>query len=118
MPRQDTKGHRPDSQETRERLQLIDLLYVFIPGSFQEPVRITRAEPLMGELLRDSAGLYFLAPEKDYRGGGMGSVRIHNVPAKAQARFIGKIVKVTGVFEDGKGVCVEAIALEGKPFEA
>lgn len=58
-----------------------------------------------------------MAPEKDYRDGGMGSIRIHNLTGEAQARFVGKIVKVTGVFEDAKGVAVEAIALEGKPFD-
>lgn len=47
----------------------------------------------------------------------MGSIRIHNLTGEAQARFVGKIVKVTGVFEDAKGVAVEAIALEGKPFD-
>ncbi len=112
-----TKSPNDGAQGLRE-LKLIDMLDVFIPGSFQEPVKITRAEPLTGELIRDSAGLYFLAPEEDYRGGSpMGAVRIHNLTAKAKARFVGKIVKVTGVFEDGKGVSVEAIALEGKPFD-
>ena len=98
-------------------LQLIDQLDVFIPGCIQGPVKITKAEPLLGELVQDSAGLYFLAPEEDYRGGGMGSIRIQNLPGKAQARFVGEVVKVSGVFEDGKGVSVEAIALEGKPFD-
>lgn len=98
-------------------LQLIDMLDVFIPRSIQGPVKITRDEPLKGELIQDSTGLYFLAPEEDYRGGGMGSIRIRNLGGKAQARFVGKVVKVSGVFEDGKGVSVEAIALEGKPFD-
>ncbi len=111
-----TTSSNDGAQGLRE-LKLIDMLDVFISGSFQEPVKITRAEPLTGELIRDSAGLYFLSPEEDYRGGGMGSIRIHNLTARAKARFVGKVVKVAGVFEDGKGVSVEAIALEGKPFE-
>ncbi len=112
-----TKTSLNDGERELRELRLIDQLDVFIPGCIQEPVKITKAEPLMGELIRDSAGLYFLAPEEDYRGGGMGSIRIHNLTGKARARFVGKIVKVTGVFEDGMGVSVEAIALEDKPFE-
>lgn len=112
-----TRTSPRDGERGLRELQLIDRLDVFIPGCIQEPVKITKAEPLMGELIQDSAGLYFLAPEEDYRGGGMGSIRIHDLPGKARARFVGKIVKVTGVFEDAKGVAVEAIALEGKPFD-
>jgi len=103
--------------EPYRELRLIDLLDVFVPGHFQEPVRITRSEPLTGELIMDVTGRYFLAPEEDYRGGGMGSIRVHNLPGKAQARFVGKLVKVTGVFEDNKGLSVEAIVLDGRPFE-
>lgn len=106
-----------NGEEQLPELPLIDQLDVFIPGGIQGPVRITKVEPLIGELVQDSTGIYFLAPEEDYRGGGMGSIRIHNLPGRAKARFVGKIVKVTGVFEDGKGVSVEAIALQGKPFE-
>jgi hypothetical protein len=107
-----------DSEGKRlPELQLIDLLDVFVPGRIQEPVKITRDQPLTGELIQDSTGLYFLAPEEDYRGGGMGSIRIRNLGGKAQARFVGKVVKVSGVFEDGKGVSVKAIALESKPFD-
>ncbi len=47
----------------------------------------------------------------------MGSIRIHDLSAQARARFVGRQVKVAGVFEDGKGVRVEAIALEKDDFE-
>ncbi len=103
--------------EPYRELQLIDLLDVFVPGHFQEPVRITRSEPLTGELIMDVTGRYFLAPEEDYRGGGMGSIRVHNLPGKAQAGFVGKLVKVTGVFEDDKGLSVKAIVRDGRPFD-
>ena len=99
------------------QLDLIDMDDVFIAGAIKGPVRIAESEPLLGELIRDSCGTYFLAPEEDYRGGGMGSIRIHDLSAQARARFVSRQVKVAGVFEDGKGVRVEAIALEKDDFE-
>lgn len=98
-------------------LELDDQLDVFVSGAIKGPVRITRELPLTGELIRGDGGVFYLAPEEDYRGGGMGSIRIHDLPPAAMTRFVGKVVKIAGTFEDAKGVTVEAIAAEGKPFE-
>ncbi len=107
-----------DGEQRLRELKLIELLDVFFPGAIQGRVKITKSTPLMGELTRDPWNNTFLAPEEDYRGGSpMGSIRIYNLPGKAFPRFFGKIVKVAGVYEESKGLSVEAIALEGKPFE-
>jgi hypothetical protein len=105
-----------ESDAPLPELGLIDLLDVFVPGRIEGRVRITAREPLVCELMRDAAGRYFLAPEEDYRGGGMGSIPALNLGAEAKSRMIGRVVQVAGVFEDGRGVTVEAIALVGKPL--
>lgn len=82
-------------------LKLIDQLGVFIPGAIEGPIKIPAAVPLRGVLLCDVTVTFFLAPEDDYRGGGMGSIRVVNVPAEAKHNWLDKLVDVTGVYEDG-----------------
>lgn len=97
-------------------LSLGNMLDVFIPGELRGSVGITEREPLVGELLRDATGRFFLAPQRDDRGGGMHSIPIHDLSAAAAARLLDKVVKLTGVFEDGKGVTVDTIALVDELF--
>ncbi|MEE8410597.1 MAG: hypothetical protein V3T05_13425 [Myxococcota bacterium] len=111
-----TTTSRIDGAQTLPELQLIDMQDVFIPDAIRGKVQITRQQPLTGELVRDSAGFYFLAPEEDNRGGGMGSIRVHDLSAEARTKLIGKVVKVAGVYESGKGLRVEAIAQQDKEF--
>ena len=106
-----------DGEQRLRELKPREELDVFTIGAIQGHVKITKSAPVTGVLLKDPWNNIFLAPEEDYRGGGMGSIRIHNLPGKAFPRFFSKIVKVTGVYEESKGLSVEAIALEGKPFE-
>ncbi|MBW2240348.1 MAG: hypothetical protein JRH01_00040 [Deltaproteobacteria bacterium] len=108
-------GPKDDSENLRE-LELIDIEDIFVSGGDAGRVRLTRRVPAVGELVRDSAGFYFLAPEEDFRGGGMGSIRLHSLGAEAKRRFVGRVVKVAGIFEDDKGLDVEAVALEDEPF--
>lgn len=98
-------------------LKLIDIMDVFVPDRIQGKVRITKSEPVIGELLCDSAGFWFLTPEEDYRGGIFGAIRVHNLPSEAMHRYRNKLVKVAGIFEGGEGLTVEAIVLDNEPFD-
>ena len=105
------------TSEPLRELRLIDIGDIFVSGGVKERVRITRAVPVTGELVRDSAGFYFLAPEEDFRGGGSGSVRLHELPVFAKRHLVGRVVKVAGVYEEAAGLLVEAIAAKDQPFE-
>lgn len=97
-------------------LRLIDILDVFVPGAIKGKVRATKTEPIVGELIRDATGRWFLAPEEDYRGAGMHSIRLHDLPPHSKRHYVNKVVKVAGVFEDNYGLTVEAIVLAKKSF--
>lgn len=87
---------------------------IYLDGGVQGRVRISHADPVTGELVRDSAGLYFLTPEKDLRGPGMGAVRIRDLPADAMRRLVGRVVKVSGTYEQARGLQVDQIVERGK----
>ena len=75
-------------------------------------VRVSREHPILGELIMDSGGAFFLTPEEDYRGGGMAAIPIA-VPSKgAVTRFLGRLVRIAGTYEEGVGLTVEWISLE------
>ena len=69
-------------------------------------MRITREHPLQGEALTDVTGEWFLAPEEDYRGGGMGSIRLE-FEASDTRRCAGAVVWATGIFDTGTGLLVD-----------
>ena len=76
-------------------MEMIDTLEPFVGDSPLKKGIITEGTGLTGEVIVDVTGKMFLAPEEDYRGGGMGSVPLlgHRGPA-------GELVKVTGVFDE------------------
>lgn len=92
------------------RLGPLHVLDVFVVGRISGRVRITREHPLVGELMRDAAGCYFLSPEEDERGEGMGSVSVIGLEDEAAFELVGRLVEVTGVFDASQGLVVEAIA--------
>ena len=90
--------------ELAEPMGMIDSLEPFVAGSPLNKGIITEATELIGEVIVDVTGNRFLAPEEDYRGGGMGSVPLlgHRGPA-------GELVKITGVFDRDIGIWAESV---------
>jgi len=77
----------------------IDSLEPFTATSRLKRGIVTRATNLCGEISRDATGTRFLAPEDDYRGGGMGSLRLYG-PVSGSG-----LVRVTsGVFDADIGL--------------
>lgn len=108
----DTLDDKPiDGLRSLPKLEVLD---VFVVGRVQGRVRISREHPLVGELMWDSAGLYFLSPEEDERGGGMAAIRVLGLEDEQAFELVGRIVKVTGVFDASRGLEIEAIALVGQ----
>lgn len=97
-------------------LEPLEVLDVFVVGRVTGPVRISRDHPLRGELTVDVARAWFLSPEEDERGEGMGAVRVLGLPERTGFEFAGKIVQVAGIYEPGRGLTVEAIALPDEPL--
>ena len=86
---------------------MIDSLEPFVAGSPLNKGIISEATELIGEVIVDVTGGVFLAPEEDYRGGGMGSV-----PLFGRRGITGELVKITGVFDRDIGICaVSAITI-------
>lgn len=75
-----------DSMDTE--LALGNLLEVFFPGELKGRVRITEKQPLLGEIVRDARGRYFLVPEEDHRGAGMYWIPVHNLSAQDKSRYV------------------------------
>lgn len=101
------------SDEPLPELSAIDTLDVFILDRLGGPLRITEANPVLGELVGDASGRWFLAPEPDYRGGDMGAVRLHNLTGEAKAKLRGQLVSVTGIYTNRHGIDVEAVERAG-----
>lgn len=93
-------------EELAEPLGALDTLEIFVADNQVERARILPDQPVIGELMTDSTGARFLAPEEDYRGGGMGSVRVLGHASVIRPNE-GKVVKVVGVYDRELGLLVE-----------
>jgi hypothetical protein len=89
--------------ELAEPMEMIDLLEPFVADSPLNKGLISEGTGLTGEVIVDVTGKMFLAPEEDYRGGGMGSVPLLGHRGRA-----GELVKVVGVFDRDIGIWVES----------
>ncbi len=77
----------------------IDALEPFVAVSPLFRGVITEETLLTGEVIKDVTGRTFLAPEEDYRGGGMGSVALFGSCANS-----GSHVQITGYFDRDIGI--------------
>jgi len=100
----------PVIEELAEPLGALDTLEIYVADSPLKRARILTDHPVIGELMIDSTGACFLAPEEDYRGGGMGSVRVLGHTSVIRPNE-GKVVKVVGVYDQELGL----LATEIKP---
>jgi HEAT repeat protein len=73
-------------------------------------VQITDEDPIIGEVGWDRRGLGFLAPEKDDRGGGMGSILLVGKFFRSDKGETGDLTRVSGFFEKGVGILVTNMA--------
>ena len=102
------------SQELPEELPELSplrVLDVFVVGRVTEPVRISEQSPLVGELRRDREGDYFLSPEEDERGEGMGSIFLPDLSDGDVVEWVGRLVEVSGVLDPSSGLTVETLRL-------
>ena len=90
-------------EELAEPLGALDTLEIYVADNQLQRARILPDHPVTGELMTDSTGARFLAPEEDYRGGGMGSVKVLG-HASVIKPHTGKIVKVTGIWDRELGL--------------
>ena len=105
---ENSEGNRGDFR-VLEEIEVDDLYRTNIK---HHRVRVSREHPILGELIIDSSGAYFLTPEEDYRGGDTAAIPIA-VPSKGPVtRFLGRLVRIAGTYEEGVGLTVEWIALE------
>lgn len=95
-------------EELAEPLGALDTLEIFVSDNQVERARILPDQPVVGELMTDSTGVRFLAPEEDYRGGGMGSVKVLG-HAMVVRPHTGKLVKVSGVYDRELGLLAAEI---------
>ena len=110
-----TKEPNNNEEEKLPELSIFEELEVFLPGAIKGRVRITKSAPVAGELIRARNGV-FLVPEEDNRGGGLGSIYVTSLPADVTRGIFGRTVKVAGIYENGR-LAIEAVALDGEPFE-
>jgi len=89
--------------ELAEPMEMIDSLEPFVADSPLNKGLISEGTGLTGEVIVDVTGKMFLAPEEDYRGGGMGSV-----PLLGHRGRTGELVKVVGVFDRDIGIWVKS----------
>ncbi len=75
-------------------------------------VRVSREHPILGELIIDSSGAFFLTPEEDFRGGNAAAIPIAALTGDQVTRFLGRLVKIAGTYEEEVGLTVEWIALD------
>jgi len=95
--------------ETAEPLGALDSLEPFCAEPRIERARLTAASQVTGQLVVDSMGTPFLAPEEDHRGGGMGAVRLVAWSHDESSQRRGDVVKVTGFYKAGLGLLVDEI---------
>lgn len=105
---EDRSPARSVIRELAEPIGGIETMEVFVMGSQLKRVRILPENPIVGELGSDSAGVKFLAPEKDYRGGGMGSIKVLGRTGIVDP-YIGKIVRISGFYDRNLGLFAEKI---------
>lgn len=96
------------SDELRE-LAPLRVLDVFVVGRVTEPVRISKRWPLVGELMRDREGDYFLSPEEDERGEGMGAISLPGLADEDAVEWVGQRVEASGVFDPRRGLIIETL---------
>lgn len=94
--------------ELARPMEMVDCLEPFVGDSPLMRGIITGSTGLIGEVIEDVTGKMFLAPEEDYRGGGMGSVPLFGYRGPA-----GELLKVTGVFDRDLGIWAESATTEG-----
>ncbi len=95
-------------KELAEPLGDLEAMEVFVADSRLARARIVPEYPLVGELGLDSTGRKYLAPEENYRGGGMGSIRVRGHPSVINP-FVGKVVRVSGFYDRDLGLFVEKV---------
>jgi len=82
-------------------LTQIDALEPFTSNSIVTRGIVNGDTWMTGEFLTDASGYHFMAPEEDYRGGGMGSIRLYGQVSCDQS------VKITeGVYDADIGIWV------------
>ncbi|MFV2081107.1 MAG: HEAT repeat domain-containing protein [bacterium] len=99
-------------KELAEPLGDLEAMEVFVVDSRLVRARIVSDYPLIGELGLDSTGRKYLAPEEDYRGGGMGSIRVRGHPMVINP-FVGKVVRVSGFYDRDLGLFAEKVEVAG-----
>ena len=95
------------------QLKPLNVLDVFVVGRITDRVRISKAHPLVGELMRDVAGRDFLSPEEDERGGGMAAILVLGLEDERAFELEGHTVEVTGVFDPSRGLLLDTIGRRG-----
>lgn len=88
----------------------LNVLDVFVVGRITGPVRVSPDHPLVGELMQDVTGRYFLSPEEDERGYGMGCVSVVGLEDERAFDLVDQTVEVTGVYDPARGFLIESIA--------
>jgi hypothetical protein len=102
----DDGGNAP---RTLGPLEVDDL---FVSGRQFGRVRISDSCPIVGELVRDASGGWYLAPEEDMQGGDTAAIRLHGVAELDRSPPGQGLVKVSGIYEDGIGITVARIAAD------
>ncbi len=93
--------------QTSTPLGPLDALEPLCETAHVDRARLSADAPICGEIVLDSMGTPFLAPEEDDRGGGMGVLRLIGWSHDASGHRHGEAVRITGFYKAGVGLVVE-----------
>jgi hypothetical protein len=94
----------------------LEVLDVYVVGRIGERVRISEEAPLLGELMRDAAGSYFLSPQEDERGEGMAAVAVPGLDDPRGFGLVGRTVAASGIFDPARGLEVATLRAASRGF--